>query len=297
MLRRLSRSVLLLALGLGALAPCAADERRTTVVGHIRPSVEQDLRDEYFIDMLRLALDHTVAEFGPYRLREAPVRMTQSRALQSMEEGTYLDVVWTMANRDRESRFRPVRIPLLKGLLGVRVPVVRDGMQPMFEGVETIRDLRQLQAGQGHDWPDVNVLRANGLQVVTARYATLFRMLAAGRFDYMPRGVTEVWAERHFYDEHGLAPAWQVLFVYRAPIYFFVREEDERLARRLKTGLERAIDDGSFRDLFRSHPGNEVALGRLENEQQTRLELDNPQLAPETPTDDPSLWYQPVFGR
>lgn len=49
-------------------------------------------------------------------------------------------------------------------------------------------DLACYKAGQGFDWVETSVLRANGLPVMTsANSETLYGMLAAGRFDYFPR--------------------------------------------------------------------------------------------------------------
>jgi hypothetical protein len=66
-----------------------------------------------------------------------------------------------------------------------------------FTKVKTLDDLRQLQAGQGHDWPDTEILRFNGLNVqVSASYESLFTMLRAQRFDYFPRSIIEIWDEQ-----------------------------------------------------------------------------------------------------
>jgi hypothetical protein len=71
--------------------------------------------------------------------------------------------------------------------------------------VHSLADLKPMRFGQGSDWPDTAVLRDNGLQVVTSQnYASLFRMLDAGRFDLFPREVLVAWDEQAHAAEQGL---------------------------------------------------------------------------------------------
>ncbi|MCX4029761.1 hypothetical protein H0A36_18915 [Endozoicomonas sp. SM1973] len=63
--------------------------------------------------------------------------MTQSRAFLSL--GRQLDVVWSMTSIERETLFTPVRIPLLKGLLGHRIFIIRNGEEQRFEGIVSFR--------------------------------------------------------------------------------------------------------------------------------------------------------------
>lgn len=269
-----------------------------TVIGHIRPDSEEENRDAYFIGLLNLALERTEASHGSYELRQAPVQMSQSRAFLEMREGGYIDVVWSMATEAREQAFRPIRIPLLKGLLGVRVPVVPADDPDRLAGVRSLEALRRYRAGQGHDWPDTRILEANGLPVTPAPgYQPLFRMLARGRVDYVPRGISEVWAERAVYEQHDLVVGDGPILAYVAPIYFFVAPGNEALAQRLETGLQRAVADGSFDSAFRQHPGNIRAIEHMLGDDRPVIWLDNPTLHAETPTDRPALWYGPLFGR
>lgn len=269
-----------------------------TVIGHIRPDSDEENRDAYFVELLNLALERTEASHGPYELRQAPVQMNQSRAFLEMREGGYIDVVWSMATRDRERTFRPIRIPLLKGLLGVRVPVVPAGDADRLAGVRSLEALQRYRAGQGHDWPDTRILESNGLPVTPAPgYQSLFRMLASERVDYVPRSVTEVWAERAIYEQHDLVVADGPILAYVAPIYFFVSPGNEALAERLETGLQRIIADGAFNTAFRRHPANVRAIEHLLEDDWPVIWLDNPTLHPETPMDQPRLWYRPLFGR
>ena len=264
------------------------------VVHYPAPVSERDQRDLYIIELLRLALEKTVASHGPYRLEAASDPLTQSRALAELSTGRELDVVWSMTSIEREQLARPIRIPLLKGLLGYRLLIIREEDTPWFAGVQHLDQLREVRAGQGHDWPDVDILNANGLSVVRASsYDSLFLMLDQGRFDYLPRGLTEAWAELDQRPEMAITMAPGLLLYYPTAAYFFVAPDNTPLAERLTQGLEQAIADGSFDRLFFNHPQHEAALARTRANTRHILTLDNPVLPPETPLHRPALWYRP----
>ena len=108
---------------------------------------------------------------------------------------TLLEEAKTYA-RIAAKRLLPIRIPIQKGILGWRVGLIRKGDQGRFAGVDTLEDLKRVRLAQGQEWPDTLILRANGIDVITApRYEGLFKMLVSKRFDYFPRSVNEIWDE------------------------------------------------------------------------------------------------------
>lgn len=264
------------------------------VIRHIRPDSEKDVRNQYYLEMLRLALDKTRKEFGDYRLRAVEEDFSQNRAIALLADDRALDVIWTMTSREREEKLRPIRIPLLRGLMGMRLLIIRSGDQGWFDNVTRLDQLRQLRAGQGHDWPDTRILRANNLPLVSvSHYQALFGMLEQGRFDYLPRAVNEPWAEVEAHPEMDLAVEDTLLLYYPAASYFFVAPGNDRLARRLKTGLEKALADDSLTRLFREHPVNRRAFEQAALLRRRVLWLENPLLPEETPLQRPELWWLP----
>jgi hypothetical protein len=265
-----------------------------TVIRHLRGEVPDDTRNAYFLAMLQLALEKT-AEQGDFQLQPAAEAMPQSRALQRLSDNDGIDVVWSMTSIDREKQNRPIRIPLLKGLMGYRLLIIRAEDQSWFRRVQTIDQLRELRAGQGHDWPDTEILRANGLAVEGAvDYDGLFRMLQLGRFDYLPRAINEPWEELALRPGRGLAVEEGLMLYYPTAEYFFVHRDNNALADRIELGLRRAIADGSFDKLFREHPVNANAFGKANILKRRIIRLDNPLLPPETPFDQAELWWAPV---
>ncbi|MCJ8274847.1 MAG: hypothetical protein MJK04_36275, partial [Psychrosphaera sp.] len=166
---------------------------------------DKDLRNVYFIKLLQLALDKSKASNEEIRLHGRKGGILQGRAVRSLKVNNQLDVLWTVTTIAREQEVLPIRIPLIKGLLGYRFFIIRQADKAKFKAVNGLKQLRKLTAGQGHDWPDTEILRANQLKVVTGTtYLGLFGMLKAKRFDYFPRSINEAWMEAAHHQDQGL---------------------------------------------------------------------------------------------
>jgi hypothetical protein len=201
--------------------------------------------------------------------------------------------MWTMTDRERESSGAlPVRIPIDRGLMGWRVLLVRRADLPAWARLRGLAELKQRVAGQGHDWPDTAILRANGLQVSTSSgYDALFRMLASGRFDYFPRAVFEVDAELAGGRHRELAVVPNLMLHYPAAAYLFVSPRRPELAELLRAGLEKAVAEGSLQQLHLAHFGALIKAHPVSRERV--LKLQNPLLPPQTPLHRRELWLQP----
>lgn len=269
-----------------ATTPCLAAQ------GELRyPRAPQgdEFRPRYPLAMLQLALDKAGS---PLRIAPSRHPMEQQRALLNLEQGTAVDVVWTMTSIEHEQRLLPVRIPLDKGLYGWRIGFLRKDRRELLRGVGSLDALRQLRAGQGHDWPDTQILRSHDLPVeVSASYDSLFLMLRAGRFDYFPRSVLEAHDELAHISAGDLVLDRHLALHYPTALYFFFSRERPELAETVSTGLERALSDGSFERLFQRYHAADLARARLAQRQV--IELSNPLLPAQTPLQRRELWYQP----
>ena len=263
-------------------------------VRHIRPESAADLRNNYYIEVLRLALNKASATDGLPTLIMSDKTMYQKRAIEQLKQNRGIDVVWTMTSIKREADLQAIRIPLLKGLLGYRIFIIRKGEEAKFAAIQTLDDLKQLTAGQGRDWPDTKILEANGIKVVSGiKYSSLFAMLQYKRFDYFPRGVNEAWAEVKAHPDKDLVVEKNLLLQYPAPIYFFVNKQNQILADRLERGLRIAIKDGSFEKLFKNHPANKEIFELSNIDKRKIFRLQNPYLPQATPFAEKELWYTP----
>lgn len=226
----------------------------------------------YFPQLLRLALEKTRASDGPFEIRHYDQPMSSARQLAELKNNAAIQLIWDGTSARREAELLPVRFSLLRELNDYRVFLIRQGDQARFSAMRTLADLARLTAGAGEGWPSTAVLRANGLPVMTSPgYEQLFAMLAAQRFDYMPRGVYEAWFEQR--QHRGLAIESSLFLHYRVPFYFFTSRKNPALADRVERGLKAAVADGSFDRLFHSIPGFKRSLDEIHAGRRRVLEL------------------------
>jgi hypothetical protein len=259
--------------------------------------IVQDGTSDFDWIVLRAVMDKTTAKFGPYHIAPAKEPFSIARLLQEMSypEGS-INVFARATDNELEKKFNPIRIPIDRGLMGMRLLVVRKDDLPRYAAIRTLDDLKHFSAGQGKGWVDAGVLAAASISVVEApRADALYAMLEAGRFDFFPRALDEVPDEFDMQrnTRPGITIEPTLLLRYTLPRYFFVRRdaEGDRLAARIKAGMEMMVQDGTLAALFRRYKGpliERAAIGKRHI-----IDLPNPLLPPETPLQRSELWYRP----
>lgn len=265
------------------------------------PESDADVRYRYHWEILRTALEHTRPTWGAFELQTGP-RMTESRQSFELKEGRILTVMCLSTTPQMEKDLLPVRIPVDKNLGGYCVFLIRKEDQARFDPkvIKTVADLKGISIGLGYGWIDVDILRRNGLQVVTGTsYEGLFSMLVNRRFDTFLRAAVEVLEE---YDERKAAlPSLHIeenfILYYPLPMYFWFPRTPagQRLRDRAQEGMMAMVRDGTFDTIFRKY--QQPKIDRLRLKKRTILRLDNPFLGPETPFGDRRLWYDPLTSR
>ncbi|PRC94512.1 amino acid ABC transporter substrate-binding protein [Solimicrobium silvestre] len=262
----------------------------STVLFYPRPEINDDSRGVFPLHVLQLALSKVTTK---YTLTPTNSVMDQDRALLQMETPNGgMDVVWTMTSIDRESRFTPIRIPIDKGLIGWRLPIISQKDPEKLKPVFSVNDLKKFIACQGHDWPDTSILRANGLRVmVDPHYQNLFRLVAEAQADYFPRSTLEIWNELDAHKTEGLMLDPYLVINYHAAMYFFVNKSNQKLADDITKGFEKAIADRSFERLFQSEYGEKIRKANLSSRR--LIHIENPFLPAATPINRKELWFIP----
>ncbi len=221
----------------------------------------------------------------------AEQEVNQARLKSMMNDGS-LHVFWIGTSTEVEQEFRPVRVPLFKGLLGHRIFIIRQGDQAKFSRVNTMSDLLQLQAGQGRFWSDTPILESAGIEVVKpVKYINLFHMLDGGRFDYFPRAVHEPWSEVNRDPKLSLTIETDLMLIYPMPLYFFTAIDNIELASAIESGLRKSVADGTFDKMFFENPDIRSALEKTNVARRKVFRIDNPSLSPQTPLDEKELWF------
>jgi ABC-type amino acid transport substrate-binding protein len=246
---------------------------------------------EYRWKLLDLALAHTRESGESFRMIPYAEDTTQNRAVSLLQSGA-IDVIALGTNEERESKILPVKIDILRGIVGFRVFLIRSADQARISQMDDVSLRKQLSLGLNSQWADLAVLRANGFSVTTSSgYEALFDMLAAGRFDAFPRGLNEAQRElderRQHYPQLAVEKTRALYFPY--PVYFWVSKDNQALARRIERGLKLSLADGSFRKTFEQYHAAEIATMRQEKRRVLRLA--SPILPNGTPQPDTAWWW------
>lgn len=239
-----------------------------------------DKKAFYFQDLLKLILDKTQAEYGPYKMEPVGIEMGQERTSLMLERAEYIDVTWRMTSLALEQKLQAIYVPLLKGVMGHRIFIIRQGEQAAFDAVTSVEQLKKMSAGQGYNWADSQILKHNGFNLVEGYDVYLLKMLERKRFNYYPRALHEPWLE--IADNDLFEIEQNLLLKYPSPIYFFVNRENQRLAKRLAAGMKIIVDSGEFEQFFQNHPMSQGVLERSRIHQRRVFELHNPLISPET---------------
>jgi hypothetical protein len=243
--------------------------------------------DAYTSVLLQHALSYSPEK--KYQTKPFGADIPKGRNFDLMANHQGIDVVDAGSTLDRENHYLAIHFPLLKGLYGWRIALVRQSDKSMFSDITNFEQLKQLQPGQFHTWSDTKVLQANGIKVVTGSdYEGLFGMLARGRFDYFPRSVLEVYYEFEAHQHLDLIIEPEVFIHYPTAFYFYVSKDNLTLAADIKKGLETALLDGSFNRLFNTHFGEVVA--NMKRSKRRIIEIPNPLLTAATPLNRKELW-------
>jgi ABC-type amino acid transport substrate-binding protein len=263
----------------------------------VYPAFESSTDSRYndLVEILKTALEKTVAEYGPYTLQPSKSGMNEARSLaELLNPAGMVNVAWCGTSVQKEKAYRALRIPLRKGILGYRVALIAKNRQADIDKIRNLGDLKKASVGQGIGWGDVAIYEANGIKVHTAGYESLFKMVAANRIDLFPRGINEVFPE--YVARHDAIPNLAIeknlLIYYPWPYYFFFNKSNKALAKRVETGIRKMMKDGSFDALFMKYNRASILKAKLKNRRIIRIM--NPSLPKDTPLDDASLWFDPT---
>lgn len=246
------------------------------IVAPIYDADDPDSNNYYFVRLLKLALDKTVASHGAYRLEQPETYLVDSRLRASIFQGV-VDLAWFTSSPEAETDFLAIKKPLLGAINEYHLLLIRREDQERFSQVKTIEELRNFTGGISEQWADAEVMRTNELPLVAvSRYPVLFKMLAAKRFDYFPRGLYQITSEARRHPELDLVIENSLMLHYPSFTYFFVAKGNSKLANRIQAGLELAQSDGSLDELFNSVPRFRWAQQLLESHSRRILRLKLP---------------------
>ncbi len=230
----------------------------------------------YYRRLLVLALEKTRVSHGDFTITHNSNDAGPERERAMLISNAGLQVIWGSVTQERESAMRVVPIDLVKNLNTYRLLIIKNNNQAQFDKINSLTELRKLKAGGGINWSKNAIFSANDIKVTTSgSFSGLYKMLAAGRFDYVPRAPYEVTQEIAEFGHYGVSLENQLLVKFSEPQHysFFVRKNNQALADRIEQGLKVAQADGSFDALFAAYPNLKNGMELLKQPHRITIEL------------------------
>lgn len=289
--RRLGFFLLSLVLANAAQATRHPDDERSSTI-YFPGSASENRRSSYTIELLQLAL---AKSGGQYHAKPSDTISPKARDFTLLEREQGIDIVWSMTQQEREDGFLAIRIPIFKGLSGWRIPLVHRDNRHVLASVDSLEQLKAIPVGQVYAWTDTKILHHNGFNVDSGpTHESMFRMLTAKRFTYFLHSTLEAVKEFQIHKDNQIVIDKHVAVYYPTAIYFFVNKNNRALADSIEEGLETAIADGTFDQLFYQHHGDSLELAAIPRRRVFRLP--NPFLPSNTPTQRAELWLDPEYA-
>ncbi len=224
-----------------------------------------------------------------YKIKNYPQHIPKGRAFQFLAKNQELDVIFGGASIERVAKNRAIHFPLIKGLNGWRVALIKANKHHTFLNTETVNELKTYSLGQSHSWSDSQILDFNGFNLIKgSSYKGMYQMLIRDRFDYFPRSVLEIQDDLNKYQDSGIVTEPHIMIHYPSAFYFYVNKHNTELADDIEQGLERALNDGCFDRVFNPFFGDIVL--QIQQENRRVFHINNPFLPKKVPLERNELW-------
>lgn len=249
-----------------------------TVFTYMGNESSLDERNSYDKLLLELALEKTVVEYGPYTMQPSGEGVSLSRLIKLAESKHYPNFFFKFSATDEMiGKFLAIQIPADRGVVGYRVAFVHQKNVNLFNQVADLKALSKYSIVQGIGWLDTPILQHNKLSVFqVSNYTSMFAMVERKRVDLFFRGVNEIANEYADFSltHNNLRIEPNLLLVYPLPRFFMTSKDNVENAKRVKLGLQRAWQDGSFVALWRQN--HLASLEKAQLEKRTIIHLENP---------------------
>ncbi|MEI6893308.1 MAG: hypothetical protein V5789_01470 [Colwellia sp.] len=185
---------------------------------------------------------------------------------KSSLKGELINTVFLPANELWDTSHLVIKVPVRLGLLSYRLLLVNKADMAKFAKITTLADLKKLTAGVASGWETTKVFKKQGIKLVeTGYFEGIFSMLNGHRFDYLPRGIYEIYAEldarQHLLNDVVVEPTLAL----NIPMftYVYVSPKYPRLANRLGDGLRELLVTGELKKILYKHYAEDIKRANL----------------------------------
>ncbi|QYK01482.1 hypothetical protein [Shewanella psychrotolerans] len=241
---------------------------------------KHDQRYQYSYELLELIIEATNSDFGEGSMQISNIVMSRNRTFRELQEGGNVNVVAEAANSLWNEKLIPIMIPIRRGIQGFRLFIIKQENQAILADITTLTQLMSLETGSGSQWSTKVAMQQAGFEVIeSTQYDSLFNMLSKGRFVTFGRGVNEVFLEIKRFKQYYPDFVVDEYIALHIPLatYYYVSPSKPRLAKRIKIGLQRIIDNGQFEQLFYRHHCDSLLASKL-NERRI-FKINNPHVS------------------
>lgn len=249
-------------------------------------------RQQYEREVLEAALKATNASYGGWQLQEDLTDYPLAADEASVFRSKGIDIFGTVAGNTKLANEKKILIPLplMKGLLGYRILIIRAADKEKFTAIKSAQQLQQLRLGIPSTWADAELFRQNGYKVEEkGSFDDLFTRLENNEFDYVSFGANEVagvFSGRAAQSGKLIVDA-SLLVYYPFPLVFYVSPNNKVLAARVTQGLQAISSNGELDKIFNRYFGAELTILKLSD--RTKITLKNPILPAEMADFTPAL--------
>lgn len=243
------------------------------------------VKEDYYLELIDAALKTTEPQFGAYKIDFTREQISSQRKHELLVAGERLNIdrlVGFHNNAGPRGVLLQIKTPLLRGFMGYRIPLIRRDKQAIFDKVNNLEDLKKISLGLGKGWEGY-IYQKNGFNLTEPiNFETLLKMLAGGRYDFVPLSAIEIEDSYKVDDQvlDNLVPENRLLIHTNLPNYFYVSPNAPELAARLQVGFKELQRNGQMDKIF-----NKYFLARLK-----QLDLANRKIIEiPNPEDDGSL--------
>lgn len=249
-------------------------------------------RQQYEREILEAALNATNESHGQWQLQESLTDYPLAADEASVFRSKGFDIFGTVAGNTKLANEKKILIPLplMKGLLGYRILIIRAADKEKFAAIKSAPQLQQLRMGIPSTWADAELFRQNGYKVEEkGSFDDLFTRLENNEFDYVTFGaneVTSVFNERAAKSGKLMVDSSLLVF-YPFPLVFYVNPDNKVLAERVAQGLQIISSNGELDNIFNRYFAADLKTVNLPARAMIRLK--NPILPTEMADFKPSL--------
>lgn len=292
---KIKKMLALLIIGLWSCAALAAETpANNAAVAQIKlwNGNKTQSRQQYEREVLEAALSATVASHGQWQLQEDLTDYPLAEDEASVFRSKGFDIFGTVAGNAKLANEKKtlIPLPLMKGLLGYRILIIRAEDKEKFAVITSAQQLQKLRMGIPSTWADAELFRHNGYRVEEkGSFDDLFERLTNNEFDYVTFGANEVagvFRERAAVSGQLVIESSLVVF-YPFPLVFYVNPENKILAERVARGLQLISNNGVLDGIFKRYFDADLTAVDMPSRRMIRLK--NPILPSEMADFKPAL--------